>query len=110
LEAGDEGRFATFSSKVEGAQRGEIVLLQEGELWVLASDSAQRRRGTVERVDAVFFDNAPEAAGVGGTNWLSFVEHGGSTHEQWRVHNEGVADNPANVGGTEDGIPLLNPE
>ena len=44
-------------------------------------------------------DDAPEGAGVGCTDGLSFIDDGSAAMEQGGVNNVGMAHNPANVGG-----------
>ncbi len=78
---------------------GEVVTCEIGTARILLLDRSEGRRSREERLDAVFGDHPPEGAGVGRPDRLSFVENRRAASEERRVHDVGMADCPAKVGG-----------
>src|SRR5262249_37171627 len=74
-----------------------------------ANERADRGRGRVEDVDAVFLDHAPEAI----LAWMvrgAFVHERGRAVTEWAVDDVAVARDPADVGRAPVGVVLLEIE
>lgn len=104
LESLNQRRLRSFPSEEECTQRLEIVFLHQLQLGIVTDDTTEGGWSTVERVDLVFLNHAPEGAGVRGTDGLSFVKDSGGTGKEGAEDDEGVADNPTDIGGAEEHI------
>ncbi len=71
-----------------------------GAVRVLLLDRPDRGRRGEQRLDPVLGDHPPERARVGRADRLALVEHRGRADDQRRVDDVGVADDPADVGGS----------
>ena len=96
---GDGVGIGPLAGEKEGAEAGQVVVLQELGVRVLLLDGAEGRRRGEEGRDAVLGDHAPERAGVRGADRLALVHDRRAAVQQRRVDDVGVADDPADVGG-----------
>ena len=91
-------RVEPLAGQEQRPEGTEVVSCQQPPLRVLLLDGPDRRGSGEQRLDAVLGDDPPEGARVRRTHRLPLVEHGGGTGDQRRVHDVGVADDPADVG------------
>ncbi len=91
----------------EKAQARHIVRI--GPLIALADEGAYGGGGGIEDVDAVFFDEAPEAVGLGEIG-RAFVHHSGGAGGERAVQNIAVSGDPADIGGAPVGVFLVQVE
>src|SRR5207302_2312409 len=75
----------------------EVVSGDVAALRILLLDGAERGGGREEGADTVLGADAPEGAGVRRPDGLALVEDGRAALEERRVHDVGVADDPADV-------------
>ncbi len=92
-------RVEPLPSEEEVAKRRHRVFRCKFAVRVLFLDGADRSRGGEQGLDTVLRDHPPERAGVRGAYGLALVEHGRGAHQQRRVHDVGVSDHPADIGG-----------
>src|SRR5205809_7536598 len=74
-----------------------------------ANKSTDRRRSRIQNVDAIFFDDFPEAIGLRPVR-RALVHNGRRTIRQWTINNIAVAGNPADVSGAPKNIFVANVE
>src|SRR6266513_5403506 len=74
-----------------------------------ANESADRRRSGVENVDAIFFDDFPEAIRLRPVRY-ALVHNGGRAIRQRTINNITVSGYPADVGGAPKNVFVTNVE
>ena len=84
--------------RLQARQRALGQLLEVG---VDAADGAQRRGRREHRLHVAFMHGPPELPGIRRSHRLALVEHGRRSHQERPVDDEGVADDPPDVGGGE---------
>ena len=90
-----------FAGEENMAQRGEVVLLEEGRVLLLQHADGGRR-GEHHR-DLVILHDLPPDAGVGAQR-RAFVDHRRHAVDERAVDDVGMAHHPADVGGGEIGF------
>src|SRR5437899_6140217 len=74
-----------------------------------ANERTDRRRGRVENVDTIFFNDFPESIGLRPV-WCSLVHDGRRTIRQRAVNNVTMARDPANIGCTPKNVFIADVE
>ena len=87
----------TLAGEEERMQARGVVAGQQLGLWVFLLHGSDGRRGGEYRPHPVIGDHSPEGARVGGADGFSFVQNRRRTTDQRRVHDVGVADDPADI-------------
>ena len=101
-------RVRALAGEEEGAQALQVVAPEQRRARVLALDGAQRGGRGEQGVDPVLLDHTPEGARVRRPDRLALVEDRGAAEQQRRVHDVGVAHDPADVRGGPEDVPGLH--
>jgi hypothetical protein len=101
-------RLAALPSQEQRSEMAEPApfpnLAKELILGVLLPYRAQRRRRREQTRDFILLNDPPEGARVRCPYGLPLVENGRRASQQRRVHDEAVADDPADVAGREEHV------
>ena len=101
-------RVEPLAREVEGAEGGQVVVLDERRRRVLLLDGAEGRRRREQADRSVLGDDAPEGTGVRRPDRLALVEHRRRAGQQRPVDDVGVADDPADVARGEHRLARLH--
>ena len=94
----DDGVWVcALARKEQIFQRRGVIFGQQFSLRVCPLDRPERCRRGEQHLDLVILDHPPENPGIRGANRLALEQHSGTAHNQWRIDDIGMADNPAYV-------------
>ncbi|EKD38576.1 MAG: hypothetical protein ACD_75C00690G0001 [uncultured bacterium] len=90
--------IGTLAGKIETFKAGNVILFDKLALGILFFDGPEGSRSREQRLHLMLGNDAPEGAGIGSSDGLSFIENRGGTLQQRGINDIGMTDNPADVG------------